>query len=199
MTAAAVAADTWREAVGAALAEGFTFFEWLGVVDEVGRADVLRVVVVLRHLERPAEIRRLSTEVPRDGGSLDSLRDLVAGAAWHEREAAEMFGLTFAGGDARRLLLASEFEGAPLRKDAVLGARTALAWPGAKEPGESAASPAARGAQAPSRRRMVPPGVPDPAVWGDRDPEAGPASPDEVAESAVGGRVRRRPGAGRRG
>ena len=40
---------------------------------------------------------------------------------------------------------------------------------------------------------MVPPGVPDPAVWGDRDPDAGPASPDEVAESAVGGRVRRRP------
>ncbi|GAA1432855.1 hypothetical protein GCM10009616_23420 [Microlunatus lacustris] len=191
MTAVAVAAQAWRATVAAALAEGFTFFEWLGVVDEVGRDDVLRVVVVLRHLDRPAEIRRLSTVVPRDGGTLDSLRGLVAGAAWHEREAAEMFGLTFAGGDGRRLLLGPEFEGAPLRKDAVLGARTGLAWPGAKEPGESAASP--------SRRRMVPPGVPDPAVWGDRDPDAGPADPDEVAESAVGGRVRRRPGAGRRG
>jgi NADH-quinone oxidoreductase subunit C len=187
----AVPAASWRATVGAALADGFTFFEWLGVVDEVGRADVLRVVVVLRHPGRPAETRRLSAEVPRDGGALDSLRDLVAGAAWHEREAAEMFGLTFAGGDDRRLLLGAEFEGAPLRKDAVLGARTALAWPGAKEPGESAASP--------SRRRMVPPGVPDPAVWGDRDPDAAPATPDEVAESAVGGRVRRRPAAGRRG
>ena len=41
---------------------------------------------------------------------------------------------------------------------------TALTWPGAKEPGETAASP--------SRRRMVPPGVPDSAVWGDREPEA---------------------------
>jgi NADH-quinone oxidoreductase subunit C len=130
---------------------------------------------------------------------LDSLRDLVAGAAWHEREAAEMFGLTFAGGDPRRLLLGPDFEGTPLRKDAVLGARTALAWPGAKEPGESATSSAGAGAQAPSRRRMVPPGVPDPTVWGDRDPDAQPPSPDEVAESAVGGRVRRRPGAGRRG
>ena len=189
MSSLTVPAAGWREAVGAALAEGFTFFEWLGAVDEVGRSDVLRVVVVLRHPGRPAETRRLSTEVPREGGELDSLRDLVAGAGWHEREAAEMFGLTFAGGDPRRLLLGPDFEGAPLRKDAVLGARTALAWPGAKEPGESAASP--------SRRRMVPPGVPDPAVWGDRDPEAGPASPDEVAESAVGGRVRRRPGAGR--
>ncbi|SDT29135.1 Respiratory-chain NADH dehydrogenase, subunit [Friedmanniella luteola] len=183
--------EAWSVSVAEALAAGFTFFEWLGVVDEVGRADVLRVVVVLRALDRPAETRRLSTEVPRDGGALDTLRDLVAGAAWHEREAAEMFGLTFTGGDPRRLLLGAEFAGAPLRKDAVLGARTALAWPGAKEPGESAASP--------SRRRMVPPGVPDPAVWGDRDPEAGPANPDEVAGSAVGGRVRRRTGGARRG
>jgi NADH-quinone oxidoreductase subunit C len=191
MSVAAVAPEAWREVVAAALDDGFTFFEWLGVVDEVGRADVLRVVVVLRHLDSPAETRRLSTAVPRDGGTLDSLRDLVAGAGWHEREAAEMFGLTFAGGDGRRLLLGPEFEGAPLRKDAVLGARTALAWPGAKEPGESAASA--------GRRRMVPPGVPDLEVWGDRDPEAGPASPDEVAESAVGGRVRRRPRTGGRG
>lgn len=191
MSSVTVPAADWRAAVGAALAEGFTFFEWLGAVDEVGRSDVLRVVVVLRHPGRPAETRRLSTEVPRDGGRLDSLRDLVAGAGWPEREAAEMFDLTFDGGEPRRLLLGPDFEGAPLRKDAVLGARTALAWPGAKEPGESAASP--------SRRRMVPPGVPDPAVWGDRDPDAGPAAPDEVAESAVGGRVRRRPGAGRRG
>ena len=191
MSSVTVPAANWRDSVGAALADGFTFFEWLGAVDEVGRADVLRVVVVLRHPGRPAETRRLSTEVPREGGTLDSLRDLVAGAGWPEREAAGMFGLTFTGGDPRRLLLSPDFEGAPLRKDAVLGARTALAWPGAKEPGESAASP--------SRRRMVPPGVPDPAVWGDRDPDAGPAGPDEVAESAVGGRVRRRPGAGRRG
>ena len=199
MSVTTVTSSGWRDAVSAALAQGFTFFEWLGVVDEVGRADVLRVVVVLRHLGSPAETRRLSTQVPRDGGTLDSLCDLVAGAGWHEREAAEMFGLTFAGGDGRRLLLGPEFEGAPLRKDAVLGARTALAWPGAKEPGESAASRAAGGAQAPGRRRMVPPGVPDPEVWGDRDPDSGPASPDEVAESAVGGRVRRRPRAGGRG
>jgi NADH-quinone oxidoreductase subunit C len=199
VSVATVPAAGWRDAVAAALAEGFTFFEWLGVVDEVGRADALRVVVVLRHLDRPAETRRLSTEVARDGGALGTLRDLVAGAAWHEREAAEMFGLTFTGGDARRLLLGAAFEGAPLRKDAVLAARTALAWPGADEPGESAASSARPGAPSPSRRRMVPPGVPDPAVWGDREPGAGPASPDEVAGSAVGGRVRRRPGAARRG
>lgn len=192
MSAVSVAPEGWRAAAEAARAEGFTFFEWLGVVDEVGRADVLRVVVVLRHLDRPAQTRRLSAEVPRDGGALDSLRTVFAGAGWHEREAAEMFGMTFTGGDPRRLLLGSGFEGAPLRKDEVLGARTALGWPGAQEPGESAASPAAPRAPEPGRRRMVPPGVPDPAVWGDRDDASEPATAEEVAESAVGGRVRRR-------
>ena len=185
MSVAVVPPEEWRAAAEQARADGFVFFEWLGVVDEVGRADVLRVVAVLRSLDQPASTRRLSTSVPREGGGLESLRTVFAGAAWHEREAAEMFGVTFVGGDPRRLLLGPEFEGTPLRKDQVLGARTALAWPGAKEPGESVASP--------SRRRMVPPGVPDPAVWGDRDPAAPPAEPDEVAESAVGGRVRRRP------
>jgi NADH-quinone oxidoreductase subunit C len=178
----------WREAVAAARAEGFTFFEWLGAVDEIGRPGdgpaALRVVVVLRHLERPAETRRLSTEVDRDAAVLPSLTPLFAGASWHEREAAEMFGMVFTDGDPRRLLLSEEFEGTPMRKDEVLGARAGVPWPGAKEPGETAA--------APSRRRMVPPGVPEPEVWGERDPGAPAAGAAEVAESAVGGRVRRR-------
>jgi NADH-quinone oxidoreductase subunit C len=183
----AVPVEEWSGAVAAARDEGYGFFEWLAAVDEIGRpdgADVLRVVIVLRCLQRPRETRVLTTEVPRDRPRLDSVRGLFAGAGWHEREAAEMFGLEFVGGDARRLLLAPEFEGTPMRKDEVLGARAGVPWPGAKEPGESVASP--------SRRRMVPPGVPDPAVWGDRDPAAEPASPEEVAAAAVGGRVRRR-------
>ena len=179
-----VPAEQWVAAVQAARDDGFPFFEWLAAVDEIGRADVLRVVLVLRSLERPAEMRVLSTDVPRERPRLDSVRGLFAGAGWHERETAEMFGVEFVGGDPRRLLLAPEFEGTPMRKDEVLGARAGVPWPGAKEPGESVASP--------SRRRMVPPGVPDPAVWGDRDPAAPPAQPDEVAAAAVGGRVRRR-------
>ena len=186
MSSTSVPADQWVATVAAARDDGFAFFEWLAAVDEIGRADVLRVVLVLRSLERPAEVRVLSTDVPRDAPRLDSVRHLFAGAGWHEREAAEMFGLEFVGGDARRLLLAEEFEGTPMRKDEVLGARAGVPWPGAKEPGESDASP--------SRRRMVPPGVPDPSVWGDRDPAAAPAAPDEVAAAAVGGRVRRRRG-----
>ena len=126
----------------------------------------------------------LTTQVPRENPTLDSIGDLFAGAGWHERESAELFGIEFIGGDRRRLLLGADIEGAPLRKDEVLAARTVEVWPGAKEPGETDASP--------SRRRMVPPGVPDPDIWGDRDPASPEPSPAEVAESAIGGRVRRR-------
>ena len=178
----------WLAEVAAAKDEGFAFFEWLGAVDEVGRtgdaSPRLRVVVVLRRLDRPAETRLISTELDREAPELPSLGGLFAGASWHEREAAEMFGVVFAGGDVRRLLLSEEFEGTPMRKDEVLGARAAVPWPGAKAPGEPAASP--------SRRRTAPPGAPDPAVWGDRQAGAPPADPDEVAASVVGGRARRR-------
>lgn len=174
-----VSADQWRDAVASALGEGHRWFDWLLVSDEIGRSDELRAV--LRLAPAPdAEGVRLETRTPRDGGSLPSVADLVPGAAWHEREAAEFFGMTFDGGDPRPLLLRSGAVGHPLRRDAVLAARVVRPWPGGKEPGETVAA---------GRRRMVPPGVPDPEVWGDREGE--PASPAEVAASVQGGRVRR--------
>jgi NADH-quinone oxidoreductase subunit C len=73
-----------------------------------------------------------------------------------------MFGVDFPGhpGGLRPLLLPPEFEGHPLRKEFVLAARVAKAWPGAKEPGESHDPKAAR------RAPMRPPGVPAPGEWG---------------------------------
>ena len=176
--------EDWPAAVEALKRDGFDYFDWLGCVDEIGRRDCFRIVLVVRSLERGAEPRMLSCWLPRDHPQIASVSAVFAGAAWHEREVAELFGVEFVGGDRRRLLLNPDFEGTPLRKDEVLAARTGMDWPGAKEPGESDA--------APSRRRMVPPGVPEPAVWGDRDPSQPAADPAEVAESAVGGRVRRR-------
>ena len=84
--------------------------------------------------------------------------------SWHERETFEMFGLDFAGHpNLVPLLLPDGFEGHPLRKDFVLAARAAKAWPGAKEPGESDADAAqlAGPAQDPPARRPRPrrPGV----------------------------------------
>ena len=176
--------EQWRERVRRARDDGFSYFDWLGGVDEIGRSGTLRVVLMLRDLDRPgAPPLLLLTDVPRERPQLDSIGALFPGAGWHEREAAELFGVEFVDGDPRRLLLDPSYVGTPLRKDEVLGARAGVSWPGAKEPGESGA---------PGRRRMVPPGVPDPAVWGDRAASEAPADAAEVAESTVAGRVRRR-------
>jgi NADH-quinone oxidoreductase subunit C len=104
----------------------------------------------------------LRTVLPREAPTLVSIVDIFAGAAWHERETHEMFGVDFTGhpGGLRPLLLPPEFEGHPLRKDFVLAARVAKAWPGAKEPGEPHDPNAAR------RAPMRPPGVPAPGEWG---------------------------------
>ena len=187
-----VAVQDWHDAVVAARAEGYDWFDWLGCVDEIGVSDELRVVLSLRRLDDPGRPELLlQCRVPRPEPRLASVRDVFAGAAWHEREAAEELGVEFVGGDPRPLLL----DGAgttPLRKDEVLAGRTAEPWPGAKEPGEGDAGAGTTGAASPSRRRMVPPGVPAPEVWGDRDPAAPPPDPAEVAASVSGGRVRRR-------
>ena len=187
-----VPAETWHDAVVAARQDGYDWFDWLGCTDEIGGSDELRVVLSLRRLDAPgAPELLLACRVPRTDPRVDSVRDVFAGAAWHEREAAEEFGLEVVGGDRRRLLLDVGSPSAPLRKDAVLAARTAEPWPGAKEPGESDAGGTA-GAASPSRRRMVPPGVPAPEVWGGRDPDVPAAEPAEVAAAVTGGRVRRR-------
>ena len=101
---------------------------------------------------------------------ISSIADVFAGAAWHERETHEMFGIDFASAEGddvalEPLLLPDGFEGHPLRKEFVLASRVAKAWPGAKEPGESDAD----SAHSPSRRRIKPPGVPEPGEWGPRD------------------------------
>lgn len=53
------------------------------------------------------------------------------GADWHEREAFEMFGITFVGHPGlRKLYLPGDFEGNPMRKDFPLLARLIKPWPG---------------------------------------------------------------------
>ena len=56
--------------------------------------------------------------LPRSGGRVDTVSDIYRTAEWHEREAAEMFGIEFAHHpDPRRLLLPDDLEGRPLLKD----------------------------------------------------------------------------------
>ncbi|MFF5344615.1 NADH-quinone oxidoreductase subunit C [Streptomyces althioticus] len=153
-----VPSDAWIPALEAARDRlGCTFFDWLSAVDEPGTG--FRVTL---HVAALAPVRRLllRTTVPHDAPALPSAVDVYAGAAWHERETHEMFGVEFTGHPGLdHLLLPDNFEGHPLRKDFVLAARVAKAWPGAKEPGESEHG-------GPKRRQMLPPGVPDPNEWG---------------------------------
>ena len=110
------------------------FFDFLcGVDEEDAGIGVILHVYSTNHRHHV----QLRTLVPREGGHLPTLYDLWAGANWHERETAELFGIGFDGHpNLSKLLLPEEFEGYPLRKDFALMAREAKVWPGAKEPGE---------------------------------------------------------------
>ncbi|MFH9802539.1 NADH-quinone oxidoreductase subunit C [Streptomyces albidoflavus] len=182
-----VPAASWTSALGTARSVlGCTFFDWLSAVDEPGTG-----FLVSAHLVALAPVRRLllRTTVPHEAPVLESAVEVFAGAAWHERETHEMFGVSFTGHPALDpLLLPENFEGHPLRKDFVLAARVAKAWPGAKEPGEG---PDHGG---PKRRQMLPPGVPDPNEWGPLKGTlpAAPARPARRTASADATRPPRR-------
>lgn len=167
----------WAGAVMAAREEGFDYFDWLSAVDQTDAEEDPGFDVVC-HLIRtdPWDRVLLRTRVA-EGAPLASITGLFRGAAWHERETHEMFGVAFvgfedgSGQDLRPLLLPDGFEGTPLRKSFHLTARASKAWPGAKEPGEGGPQPEG-GADKPAprkraRRRLLPPGVPDEG-WGPR-------------------------------
>jgi NADH-quinone oxidoreductase subunit C len=159
---------------------GCTYFDWLSAVDELDAG--YSVVAHLWSVERGAGIL-VRTHVERAAATLPTATGVFAGAAWHERETHEMFGIGFADHPHLvPLLLPDGFEGHPLRKEFVLASRAAKPWPGAKEPGESDADLAGAGhgasrGGAPGRRKTLPPGVPDPATWGPRPRETASAEP----------------------
>ncbi|MGW2524163.1 NADH-quinone oxidoreductase subunit C [Streptomyces sp. NPDC001617] len=164
-----------------------TYFDWLSAVDEPGTG-----FRVSAHVVALAPVRRLllRTTVPHEAPTLPTAVGVYAGAAWHERETHEMFGVHFEGHPSLdHLLLPETFEGHPLRKDFVLAARVAKSWPGAKEPGESDHG-------GPKRRQMLPPGVPDPNEWGPLKGQLPPAPtrPARATGRAAGDRPARAAG-----
>ena len=173
----------WSSSVLALREEGFAFFDFLTAVDETD-AEADPGFDLVCHLIDPSQQGALRSVLLRtraaDGTAVPSLTPLFSGAAWHERETHEMFGLDFDGFDdgsgrgLRPLLLPEGFEGTPLRKSFVLAARASKPWPGGKEPGEGHES-----ARAPGRRRVPARGVPG--------PDGGPPPP--AASSRPAGRV----------
>jgi NADH-quinone oxidoreductase subunit C len=182
----------WIKALTAARDElGATFLDWLTGVDELDDGFTIAAFVCAPANPASPDATKLArgqglilrTRVPRDLPELPTATTVYRGVNWHERETFEMFGVVFTGHpDLRPLLLPDGFEGHPLRKEFVLASRVAKAWPGAKEPGESEHAPAAA---SPGRRRMLPPGIPEPG-WlkphraeAEAELESAPQTPDE--------------------
>ncbi len=164
-SSATVDVQQWRRAALLARDElGCVLFDHL-LVGDAGKPDACGTEwEVVVHVVRPrgAAGLLLRTRLPF-GRPLPSVTEVWSGAAWPEREAAEMAGIDVTGHpDLRPLLLAPGAGLHPLRKDALLVSRAVRPWPGRLEPGEAADGVATTTA---GRRRAAAPGVP-PAGWG---------------------------------
>ena len=120
---------------------GLPFFSWLSATDwanDVEVGDELSEPTeerfeILCELSDVSEGRFvvLSTDISKENPTLPSLVETFPGANWHEREAAEMFGITFEGHpNPVALYLPNEFEGHPLLKSFPLLTREVKPWPG---------------------------------------------------------------------
>ena len=139
---ARVPPERWVEAATLARDRlGLTFFSWLSAIDwanEVQVGDPPAKAVeerfeVLCEVSDVGEGRLvvLSTDISKEDPHLPTLVGVYPGANWHEREAAEMFGIRFDGHpNLVRLYLPGGFEGHPLRKSFALLTRVVKPWPG---------------------------------------------------------------------
>jgi len=110
---------------------------------------------VFARVESPTEGYGITfkVDVDDDAPTIDTWIPVYVGADWHEREAFEMYGITFVGHpNLKNLYLPGAFEGNPLRKDFPLLARRVKPWPGIVDveqmPGEPALEPPADEAEA---------------------------------------------------
>lgn len=146
----------WVESVRKARDEaGLRFFSWLSAVDWARDVEVGEPVQDVESLEERYEVicrlssiegwegAQLITAVPKDDPVVDSLVPVFGGAGWHEREAAEMFGIDFTGNPHLvNLYLPDAFEGNPLKKSFALLSREVRPWPGAVDVEEMPEIPA---------------------------------------------------------
>lgn len=153
----------WHETCADLVAGGAGMLDMLAGVDDPA-GGCIRVLVHLVDVEARARWL-VHTRLPREVPELDSLADLLPGAAWHERETHEMLGVSFIGNQDLRPLLTTGDMGHPLRRTTPLPARMATPWPGAFDPSDRPATGATGRAAARPRSRPGPPGVPP--EWAD--------------------------------
>jgi NADH-quinone oxidoreductase subunit C len=94
---------------------GCRYFNFLSAID--WKEQGLEVVARVEALEARVALT-LRTRLAPGATHCPSLTGVYRGAGWMERECYDMFGIVFDGHpDLRRILLADDWEGHPLRKD----------------------------------------------------------------------------------
>ncbi len=102
---------------------GFDLLLDLSGVDNFGAEPRFEVVYELYQLATDAHVR-LKITVSEDDLTVPSVVDVWPTADWHEREAFDMYGITFSGHpDLRRILMWEGYPFFPLRKDFPLAGR----------------------------------------------------------------------------
>jgi formate hydrogenlyase subunit 5 len=92
----------------------------LGIAAVTG-VDLGESIELLYHIRAHDHIVTIRTEVPKKEAKISTITDIIPGANFHEREVADLFGVTFEGHpDPKRLILPDNWmpELFPLRKDA---------------------------------------------------------------------------------
>ncbi len=106
-------------------------FEFLSDLAGVDAGDRMQVVYHLWSATTSDWLRVIADDLSRDDPRVPSVTFLWPGAEWMEREAYDMFGITFEGNrDLRRIYMPPDYTSFPLRKDFYL-ADDAARSPGA--------------------------------------------------------------------
>ena len=99
----------------------FRFLADLTAYDDYPEEPRFKVCYQIRNLLEPLSLR-IKTAVGGETPTLATCSAVYPAANWQERELFDMFGIAFTGHpDLRRILMPSDWEGHPLRKDYPLG------------------------------------------------------------------------------
>lgn len=111
-----VPVDKWKN-FAASIHKGPPALDFLFCLTAVDWKTHLSVVYHLRS-SRTDETMVVKVQLDRDKPQIDTVCDIWRTAEFHEREAFEMFGITFhQHPDLRKLILPDDFSGYPMRKD----------------------------------------------------------------------------------
>ncbi len=112
--------DRWRDIALFLRDDPALLFNYMACLSGVDYPDEekLGIVCNLESLGKHGHRIAVKVKCEREGGAIPSVAKVWKTAEWHEREAFDMYGMSFSGHpDLRRILCPEDWEGYPLRKD----------------------------------------------------------------------------------